>query len=95
MDNALMSATLVILVLLLLNSFSDSRAKRLERRLRETERRLDLLLAHHGIADDRPELAEVDDLLRRDRKIEAIKRYRQLTGAGLAEAKEAVEARIR
>ncbi|WP_346094219.1 ribosomal protein L7/L12 [Streptomyces olivaceiscleroticus] len=95
MDNALMGATLVIVVLLLLNSFTDSRTRRLERRLRETERRLDLLLAHHGIADDRPELAEIDDLIRRDRKIEAIKRYRELTGAGLAEAKEAVEARIR
>ncbi len=90
-----MGATLVILVLLLLNSFAGSRTRRLERRLRETERRLDLLLAHHGIADDRPELAEIDDLIRRDRKIEAIKRYRELTGAGLAEAKEAVEARIR
>ncbi|GAA0453357.1 hypothetical protein GCM10010361_16810 [Streptomyces olivaceiscleroticus] len=90
-----MGATLVIVVLLLLNSFTDSRTRRLERRLRETERRLDLLLAHHGIADDRPELAEIDDLIRRDRKIEAIKRYRELTGAGLAEAKEAVEARIR
>ncbi|POX40796.1 hypothetical protein C3486_12490 [Streptomyces sp. Ru73] len=95
MDNALLAATLVLVVLLLLNSFSDSRTKRLERRLRETEHRLDLLLAHHGITDDRPELAEIDDLLRRDRKIEAIKRYRQLTGAGLAEAKAAVEARIR
>ncbi|WP_030614401.1 ribosomal protein L7/L12 [Streptomyces sclerotialus] len=95
MDDALTWVALILAIVLLLNSLSDTRTRRLERRLRETERRLDLLLAHHGIADDRPELAEVDDLLRRDRKIEAIKRYRQLTGAGLAEAKEAVEARIR
>ncbi|MBL8923074.1 MAG: ribosomal protein L7/L12 [Myxococcaceae bacterium] len=36
--------------------------------------------------------AEVADLLRAGRKIEAIKRYRELTGAGLKEAKDAVEA---
>ncbi|MEU6117927.1 ribosomal protein L7/L12 [Streptomyces sp. NPDC047117] len=95
MNDVLTWVALVLAVLLLVNSFSDMRAKRLERRLRETEHRLDLLLAHHGIVDDRPELAEIDDLLRRDRKVEAIKRYRQLTGAGLVEAKEAVEARIR
>ncbi|MFI9027374.1 ribosomal protein L7/L12 [Streptomyces sp. NPDC053560] len=95
MNDVLTWVALVLALLLLVNSFSDMRAKRLERRLRETEHRLDLLLAHHGIVDDRPELAEIDDLLRRDRKVEAIKRYRQLTGAGLVEAKEAVEARIR
>ncbi|MGI5468993.1 ribosomal protein L7/L12 [Streptomyces sp. CA-132043] len=95
MNDVLTWVALVLALLLLVNSFSDMRAKRLERRLRETEHRLDLLLAHHGIVDDRPELAEIDDLIRRDRKVEAIKRYRQLTGAGLVEAKEAVEARIR
>ncbi|MDX2014392.1 MAG: ribosomal protein L7/L12 [Myxococcaceae bacterium] len=34
----------------------------------------------------------VHDLLRAGRKIEAIKRYRELTGVGLKEAKDAVEA---
>ena len=36
--------------------------------------------------------AEIRDLLARGKKIEAIKRYREETGAGLAEAKSAVEA---
>lgn len=35
--------------------------------------------------------AEVVELMRRGRKIEAIKRYRQLTGLGLKESKAAVE----
>jgi ribosomal protein L7/L12 len=36
--------------------------------------------------------SEVVALARSGQKIEAIKRYRELTGAGLAEAKQAVEA---
>ncbi|MBZ4015689.1 hypothetical protein [Streptomyces purpurogeneiscleroticus] len=95
MDSALSWVALVILVFVLAISLPDGRHRRLERRLRELDRKLDLLLDHHGIADERPGMAEVDELLRRDRKVEAIKRYRQLTGAGLAEAKQAVEARIR
>ncbi|MFI8998881.1 hypothetical protein [Streptomyces sp. NPDC053542] len=95
MDSALSWVALVILVFVLAISLPDGRNRRLDRRLRELDRKLDLLLDHHGISAERPGMAEVDDLLRRDRKIEAIKRYRQLTGAGLAEAKAAVEARIR
>lgn len=38
------------------------------------------------------ELASVRDLLRAEGKIQAIKRYRELTGAGLLDAKNAVEA---
>jgi hypothetical protein len=40
-----------------------------------------------------PELADaVEDSLRAGKKVEAIKRYRNLTGLGLKEAKDAVEA---
>ena len=75
--------------------------------LERLERKLDLLLARLG-DEDLPEADEsgdaaadplegetVDSLLRQDRLIEAIKVYRQQTGAGLAVAKEAVEARQR
>jgi ribosomal protein L7/L12 len=41
------------------------------------------------IADDK--LAEIKAALARGRKIDAIKLYRRITGAGLAEAKAAVE----
>jgi ribosomal protein L7/L12 len=37
--------------------------------------------------------AEIDQLLRSDQKIAAIKRWREHTGVGLKEAKDAVEAR--
>lgn len=36
--------------------------------------------------------AEILDLIRRGRKIEAVKRMRELTGMGLADSKDAVEA---
>ena len=38
------------------------------------------------------DLASVRDVLRDEGKIQAIKRYRELTGAGLLEAKNAVDA---
>lgn len=41
---------------------------------------------------DEAAVREITDLLARDRKIEAIKRLREATGAGLSEAKERVEA---
>ncbi|WP_433662846.1 ribosomal protein L7/L12 [Nocardia sp. CA-128927] len=36
---------------------------------------------------------EIDALLADGKKIQAIKRYRELTGSGLEEAKDAVESR--
>ncbi|BCJ36662.1 hypothetical protein Athai_41650 [Actinocatenispora thailandica] len=47
--------------------------------------------AADGAPGDRADLAEVRQLARSGRKIQAIKVYRQLTGASLAEAKAAVE----
>ncbi|AJA07495.1 hypothetical protein SKP52_02830 [Sphingopyxis fribergensis] len=44
------------------------------------------------IGDERIDEEEIRELLRQDRKIEAIKRVRDRTGLGLAEAKDAVEA---
>ncbi|MFG1792444.1 ribosomal protein L7/L12 [Nocardia sp. NPDC049149] len=45
--------------------------------------------AHSGAGS----FAEVDELMAQGKKIQAIKRYRELTGAGLKEAKDAVEHR--
>jgi len=63
-------------------------------RLRSIERKLSALLTHHGV-DPMPgqPLSDRVKQLASDpaRKIEAIKAYREETGAGLAEAKEAVE----
>ncbi|MGW5347848.1 hypothetical protein [Streptomyces sp. HUAS TT3] len=69
------------------------RTKTLERRAERAERRLGLLLDHLGIEEPEPAgLDAVRALLREGRTIEAIKAYRAATGAGLAEAKHAVDA---
>lgn len=61
--------------------------------LARIERKLDILLQHHGLEyepfDGLPE--PIRDALRRGRKIEAIKLYREATGAGLREAKDAID----
>jgi hypothetical protein len=57
------------------------------------EAKLDALLKHQGIQfDPYADVAPpVLDALRRGKKIEAIKEYRAVSGAGLKEAKEYVE----
>jgi hypothetical protein len=62
------------------------------RRLEAIERKLDLLLNRFGIRDDENWLPEVLAFIQRGQKIQAIKTYRKATGAGLVEAKNAVEA---
>lgn len=73
-------------------------ARRLEANIDALHRKLDLIIQHLGIKEPDHLVtahAEIDDLLQRGKKIEAIKRYRELTGAGLRQAKDAVEARER
>ncbi|WP_039796611.1 ribosomal protein bL12 [Nocardia araoensis] len=81
--------------------------RRLERKVDALHAKLDLIMAHLGIeapasvAPPRPVsavprgdgMAEIDALLAQGKKIHAIKRYRELTGCGLKEAKDAVERR--
>lgn len=77
----------------------------LARRLAPIEAQLVLLSQHVGVPcppfastvlqgavrSPTDPLAEVQDLARSGRTIDAIKLFRQLTGAGLAEAKQAVD----
>lgn len=66
-------------------------------RVGRIERKLNALLRHHGVDPTRGlPLSDRVEQLADDpaRKIEAIKVYREETGEGLAEAKEAVEAYI-
>lgn len=55
------------------------------------ERRIDALVKHAGIDLHAAALREIEPLVKAGQKIEAIKVYRELTGVGLAEAKDAVE----
>jgi ribosomal protein L7/L12 len=67
-----------------------SRINELEDRLKFIYRRLGIDYTADPNAD--PVMSpQIQEALRRGNKIEAIKIYRELTGVGLAEAKEAVE----
>lgn len=55
------------------------------------ERKLDALLKHSGVDLSTLAVREAEALVRAGREIEAIKAYREPTGAGLAVAKAAVE----
>ncbi|MGW7457832.1 hypothetical protein [Streptomyces sp. NPDC054797] len=90
--------TMFLLVMLVatagwITSTVTLRVQSLQRKADRTERRLALVLDHFGIEEPEPAgMDEVRALLRADRTISAIKEYRRITGAGLAEAKLAVEA---
>jgi ribosomal protein L7/L12 len=74
----------------------SSRLSALQLKVGELERKLDFVLQHLGIQyRDAPLSATQADALnwlRKGNKIEAIKVYREATGLGLKEAKDAVEA---
>ncbi|MGW5608433.1 ribosomal protein L7/L12 [Streptomyces sp. NPDC003753] len=78
---------------LLLAGFAgvEARIKRTDRRMARVERKLDLVLDHLGLHRTDPDLERVAALLRDGKNIQAIKVYREITGADLKEAKEAVE----
>ena len=85
---------LAVLGMLIVMAVVQGRAKD---QLARVERKLNALLRHHGV--DPTQGLPLSDRVKQlagdpARKIEAIKVYRQETGVGLAEAKEAVEAYI-
>ncbi|MFF9312304.1 ribosomal protein L7/L12 [Streptomyces sp. NPDC014748] len=70
---------------------NGGRLTRADRRLARIEHKLDLILDHLGLREEDPRLDEVAGLARAGRTIEAIKTYREITGVGLKEAKDAVD----
>ena len=75
---------------------TESEFLALKSRMNELEDRLKFLYRSLNIEfmdpNSDPALApQVQEALRRGNKIEAIKLYRQLTGVGLAEAKQAID----
>jgi ribosomal protein L7/L12 len=85
---------LVGLILLGLASSANSRREQLRAaaRLTAIEQKLDAVVAHLGVTVHERELPEVVRLVGADRRIEAIRAYRNETGASLLEAKNAVDA---
>ncbi|MCE7550356.1 ribosomal protein L7/L12 [Streptomyces thermodiastaticus] len=82
---------LVVTVLVVQFAGSGVYFSRADRRLARIEHELDLIMAHLGLEDDDPRLQQAHELARAGRQIEAIKVYREATGAGLKEAKDAVD----
>ena len=80
--------TLAVLGLLMCVAIIQGRIKD---QLGRLERKVDFLLGHAGLDISKLAGAEIAELMRAGKKIEAIKAYRQLTGASLAEAKAHVE----
>jgi ribosomal protein L7/L12 len=87
----LLGVVVLIAVVGLASSATDRRLGRVDRRLARVERKLDAIADRLGVPVEEPELAEVTELLRQGKKIQAIKAYRDSTGADLKEARDAVE----
>ena len=70
-----------------------SRINELEEKLQIVYRKLNMDYANPNSAiNSDPALSpQIQDALRRGNKIEAIKIYREMTGVGLAEAKQAID----
>lgn len=83
--------SLLTLLVLLGTGSIENRISRADRRAARIEHKLDLILGHLGLTEPEPWSDEVNALLRAGKKIQAIKVYREATGAGLREAKEAVD----
>jgi ribosomal protein L7/L12 len=60
-------------------------------RLATIERKLDAVMAHLGVIETRPEYPDVVRHLEEGKVIHAVKAYREQTGLGLADAKNAVD----
>ena len=85
---------LIILMLLWIVAIPRMYQSQDRQRIARLERKIDLVLAHLGIEDraHAAALSEVKRLAHSGQKIDAIKMYREATGVGLKEAKDAVEA---
>ena len=82
----------VLLAVLVIGSEILTRLKRLDARTRLTQRRLELALSALDVdADDEPHVKAARDLIAQDRRIQAIKLWRDATGSSLADAKQAVD----
>ncbi|SCG71620.1 hypothetical protein [Micromonospora coxensis] len=92
MESTLAILLVLALTLLLAQTARPGRRDATALRLAEIERRLDLVMRHLGVVDPGPALPGVRAHLARGEKIQAIKAYREATGADLRTAKEAVEA---
>lgn len=69
----------------------QSHVSRVERRAARIERKLDVVMGHLGLQEEIPGLDDVRALVREGKQVQAVKLYRENTGADLVEAKQAVD----
>ncbi|MGN5378733.1 ribosomal protein L7/L12 [Streptomyces lasalocidi] len=89
----------IVEILLVLGLFAgiasvQSRLSGMDKRLVRIERRLALVVSRLGVEESDEERAQqerVQALLREGKQVAAIKAYREMTGADLKEAKDAVD----
>ncbi|SDD97337.1 hypothetical protein [Streptomyces prasinopilosus] len=62
-----------------------------ERTAARVERKLDLVMEHLDLHEEIPDRDVIVALVREGRTVQAVKAYREATGAGLLEAKQAVD----
>ncbi|GAA4715311.1 Ribosomal protein L7/L12 C-terminal domain [Promicromonospora umidemergens] len=92
-------ATAVIIILLLSTITITGNLRSAARTAERTERKLDMVIKHLGVEGPAAEglppetVAEIDRCIWSDRRVEAIKLYREATGHGLVEAKQWVDRR--
>jgi ribosomal protein L7/L12 len=85
-STALLSLLIVILVVVILWAIA-----RLDSTVRRAERKLDIFMRCSGYDPTQIATLEAESLARAGRKAEAIKVYRELTGASLTQAKSVVD----
>jgi hypothetical protein len=85
-STALLSLLIVILVVVILWTIS-----RLDGTVRRAERKLDIFMRCSGYDPTQIATLEAESLARAGRKVEAVRVYRELTGASLAQAKAVVD----
>ncbi|MFI1195634.1 hypothetical protein ACH4T9_20600 [Micromonospora sp. NPDC020750] len=92
MDIILTVLTIVVVLLLVAQLAGPQQDRNTPRRLAEIERRLQLVMNHLGVVDERPMPPGVREHLARGEKVKAVRAYRAATGVDLRTATEAVAA---
>ncbi|MET8898179.1 hypothetical protein [Streptomyces albogriseolus] len=89
-----MEPTILFLICVVVLGVASIRTQlsRSERRVARVERKLDTVMRHLGLEEEVPRKDEILALVRDGKQVQAIKLYRDATGAGLLEAKQAVDA---
>ena len=92
-DSVLQGLFWLLLLLMWVVAIPQMKRGNDDRRMARLEKKVDVLLDHFGLGDQFriPANDQIRQLLQDGHKIQAIKVYRELTGVGLKEAKDAVE----